>query len=41
MGMGAEDNVTDQIVGKLEDMLAVVQKVRVWLGIDTVRSEQQ
>jgi hypothetical protein len=29
MGMGADENVADQIAGKLEDMLAVVRKVRV------------
>lgn len=29
MGMGPEENVADQIAGKLEDMLAVVRKVRV------------
>jgi hypothetical protein len=28
MGMGADENVADQIAGKLEDMLAVVRKVR-------------
>ena len=28
MGMGPEENVADQIVGKLEDMLEVVRKVR-------------
>lgn len=28
MGMGAEENVADQIAGKLEDMLEVVRKVR-------------
>jgi len=33
MGMGAEDNVTDQIVGKLEDMLTVVRKVRLCRGL--------
>ena len=27
MGMGPEENVADQIAGKLEDMLAVVRKV--------------
>jgi hypothetical protein len=27
MGMGAEENVADQIAGKLEDMLTVVRKV--------------
>lgn len=27
MGMGADENVADQIAGKLEDMLAVVRKV--------------
>jgi hypothetical protein len=26
--MGPEENVADQIAGKLEDMLAVVRKVR-------------
>lgn len=27
MGMGADENVADQIAGKLEDMLEVVRKV--------------
>jgi len=39
MGMGAEDNVTDQIVGKLEDMLAVVRQVRVQSGTGVTKAE--
>lgn len=35
MGMGAEENVADQLAGKLEDMLAVVRKVRTGLAAVT------
>lgn len=41
MGMGAEENVADQIAGKLEDMLTVVRKVRTGLALPTASATLQ